>query len=64
LDPGIRKFQVCYSPSGDINIIGKAASDKIYKLLLMVDNAISNENKKLEIKLRRRILNLQKKLVL
>jgi len=62
LDPGIRKFQVCYSPSGDINIIGKAASDKIYKLLLMVDNAISNENKKLEIKLRRRILNLQKEL--
>lgn len=59
LDPGQRKFQVTYSPLGGINIIGRSASDKIYKLLLMVDKAISTKNKKLEIKLRRKISNLQ-----
>lgn len=59
LDPGQRKFQVSYSPLGGINIIGKNASEKIYKLLLMIDKCISTKNKKLEIKLRRRVSNLQ-----
>jgi putative transposase len=59
LDPGQRKFQVSYSPLGGINVIGKNASEKIYKLLLMIDKCISNKNKKLEIKLRRRVSNLQ-----
>ena len=62
IDPGIRKFLTCYSPDGDINIIGQDASSKIYKLLVMIDNAISNKNKKLEVKLRRRVSNLQKEL--
>lgn len=62
LDPGSRKFQVSYSPDENINIIGKGASEKIYKLLLMVDKAISTKNKRLEIKLRRRISNLQNEL--
>jgi putative transposase len=59
LDPGQRKFHVAYSPLGGINIIGKNASEKIYKLLLMIDKCISTGNKKLEIKLRRRVSNLQ-----
>ena len=59
LDPGQRKFQVSYSPLGGINVIGKNASEKIYKLLLMIDKCISTKNKKLEIKLRRRVSNLQ-----
>lgn len=59
LDPGQRKFQVAYSPLGGIHIIGKNASEKIYKLLLMIDECVSTGNKNLEIKLRRRVSNLQ-----
>lgn len=62
LDPGQRKFQVAYSPLGGINIIGKNASEKIYKLLLFIDKAVSKKNKKLEVKLRRRVKNLQTEL--
>lgn len=62
LDPGQRKFQVSYSPLGGINIIGKNASEKIYKLLLLIDKAVSKKNKNLEVKLRRRVKNLQMEL--
>ncbi len=62
LDPGQRKFQVAYSPLGGITVIGKNASERIYKLLIMVDRAVSTKNKKLEIKLRMRVKNLQKEL--
>jgi hypothetical protein len=44
LDPGQRKFQVTYSPLGGINVIGKNASEKIYKLLLLIDKAVSKKN--------------------
>lgn len=62
LDPGQRKFQVAYSPLGGIHIIGKNASEKIYKLLLLIDSCVSRGDKKLEIKLRRKVSNLQKEL--
>lgn len=62
LDPGQRKFQVAYSPCGGIHVIGKNASEKIYKLLLLIDSCVSKKDKKLEIKLRRRVSNLQKEL--
>jgi len=64
LDPGIRKFQSCYSPgpTEHIKVFGKKASTKIYELLLMIDNAVSTKNKKLETKLRIRVKNLQQEL--
>ncbi len=62
LDPGSRKFQTLYSPEGEVINIGERASDKLYCLLLNLDEAISNKDKKLQVKLRIRIANLQKEL--
>lgn len=62
LDPGSRKFQTLYSPEEEVINIGERASDKLYALLLNLDTAVSKKNKKLETKLRIRILNLQNEL--
>lgn len=58
LDPGERKFNTVYSEDHCINL-GQGASSRIYRLLLKLDNAISNKNKKLQRKLRIKIKNLQ-----
>ena len=70
MDPGIRKFQVGYSPDEDEHIIfGNRSSLNIYDKLLYVDYLTSKrcqmktEKKKVLLnKLRSRILNLQKEL--
>jgi putative transposase len=58
LDPGIRKFQSVYSESECI-FIGEKASQRIYSLLLILDKT---KCKKTEIKIRRKIKNLQTEL--
>jgi len=46
LDPGIRKFMVGYDPNGKMVYIGEGANKELIKLLLRLDNEISNETKK------------------
>jgi len=64
LDPGERKFQTLFSPDADHHIkIGNRCSNKLYNRLLTLDNLISKKApKKILLKVRKKIYNLQKEL--
>jgi transposase len=64
LDPGERKFQTLFCPDENFHIkVGDKCSNKLYKRLLILDNLIStNSPKKILLKVRKKIENLQKEL--
>ncbi len=61
LDPGIRTFQTCYDPSGNILEFGKNDSDKIKEIYSKIDHLTSiksNSNSKTRKSISKRILKL------
>jgi len=55
LDPGVRKFMVCYDPEGSLTFVADKAHKKLMSLLLVVDKIVDRDTK---LSLWRKIKNL------